>query len=163
MRKRIVAGPSAAQSPSEEAWLVLAPLVQVEVTSEAPGSPIEAALESGGQAGSERRVGWQAASEGTQTVRLCFDAPMPLRRIWLQFHEPATARTQEFVLRWSSDGGQSYRELIRQQWTFSPAGAVSETEDYRVELDAVTTLELTIVPEISGTPARACLAEWRLA
>ena len=36
------------------------------------------------------------------------------------FQEDEQERTQEFVLRWSPDGGQSYREIVRQQYNFSP-------------------------------------------
>jgi hypothetical protein len=156
MRKRIVPLRSVEHAP-DPAWLDLVPRVQVEVTSEEPGHPIEAALE--GQRGS----GWRAAEPGVQAIRLLFDTPTPLRHIWLRFHEPSAARTQEFLLRWSSDTGHSYRELVRQQWTFSPGNATAETEDYLVELEGVTTLELTIIPDISGSPAYASLTEWRLA
>jgi hypothetical protein len=72
-------------------------------------------------------------------------------------------RTQQFVLRWSSNGGRSYREIVRQQYNFSPPGTTREREDYAVDLDGVTTLELNIVPDISGGPARASLAQLRLA
>ena len=43
-------------------------------------------------------------------------------------------------------------------WTFSPDGATHETEDYQVDLWAVTALELTLTPDISGGDARASLA-----
>jgi hypothetical protein len=66
------------------------------------------------------------------------------------------------VLRWSKDGGRSYREILRQQYTFSPPGATREVEDYTVNLDGVTALELTIVPDISGGDARASLISLRL-
>jgi hypothetical protein len=79
------------------------------------------------------------------------------------FHEVEQERTQEFVLRWSSDGGQSYREIVRQQYNFSPPGATREVEDYEVNLDGVTVLEIKIVPEISSGTAHASLAALRLA
>jgi hypothetical protein len=66
-------------------------------------------------------------------------------------------------LRWSPDGGKSFREILRQQWNFSPEGATSETEDLHVDLPAVTVLELSIIPEISGGNALASLAQLRLA
>jgi hypothetical protein len=81
----------------------------------------------------------------------------------LLFQEDKQERTQQFVLRWSSDGGQSYREIVRQQYNFSPPGTTSECEDYTVDLDGVTALELSIVPDISRGPARASLAQLRLA
>ena len=67
------------------------------------------------------------------------------------------------VLRWSSDNGNSFREIVRQQWNFSPPDSVREVEDYAVELSAVTALELIIVPDKSGGAARASLASLRLA
>ena len=100
---------------------------------------------------------------GRQTIRLRFDQPQPLRRIRLVFREAETARTHEFVLRWSADGGQAYRDIVRQQWTFSPPETTHEVEDYRVDLAGATVLELELVPSISGGPARAALAELRLA
>jgi hypothetical protein len=137
-------------------WLALTSLAQVEVSSEAPDFPIEAALEPGHPAG------WRAASPGVQMIRLLFDAPTRVRRLWLRFHEDAIARTQEFVLRWSGNG-LWFREIIRQQWTFSPGGGMVQSEDYRVELEGVFGVELTIIPDISGGPAYASLAEWRIA
>jgi len=107
--------------------------------------------------------GWRAAGPGRQTIRILFAHPQRLRRIWLSFVETGTARTQEYVLRWSADGGQSFREIVRQQWNFSPQGATSETEDHRVDLAALTVLELSIIPDMSGGQAFASLAQLRLA
>ena len=157
MRKRVMNSSSTATVPEEAAWLPLDRLAQVELTSEDPAHPIEAALLPGGD------VGWRAAVPGRQTIRLRFDQPQPLRRIRLVFLEAETARTHEFVLRWSADGGQAYRDIVRQQWTFSPPETTREVEDYRVDLAGVTVLELELVPSISGGPARAALVELRLA
>ena len=85
-----------------------------------------------------------------------------LRRIALVFEEKETARTQEFVLRWSPDGGRSFREIVRQQWNFSPPETKRETEEYHVELSDVTVLELVIVPDISRGAARASLQSLRV-
>ena len=51
---------------------------------------------------------------------------------------------------------------MRQQWNFSPPNAIREVEEYRVELSAVTVLELVIVPDISRGAARASLKSLRL-
>ena len=157
MRKRLI-GPVPQNRPLlDQEWLELEPLVEVELTSEDAAHPIESALLPGAESG------WRAASPGKQTIRLMFDRPQRLGRIWLLFIEPETARTQEFALRWSPDGGQSFREIVRQQWNFSLPGTTREVEDYHVELSGVTVLELTIVPDQSGGAARASLAQWRLA
>src|SRR5437867_6335701 len=127
MRKRIINQEPQNVSSVDQSWLALQELAQVEVTSEDAAHPIEAVLiPSGGS-------GWQAAQAGEQTIRLLFDQLQRVRRIQLVFHEDQQARTQEFVLRWSPDG-QSYREIVRQQYNFSPAGMTREFEDYTVDL-----------------------------
>ena len=73
------------------------------------------------------------------------------------------ARRQEFVLSWSPGGEQPYRELVRQQYNFSPPSVTSEVEDYVVDLDNVAALELVIIPDISGGHACASLVQLRLA
>jgi hypothetical protein len=52
---------------------------------------------------------------------------------------------------------------VRQQYNFSPPETAREIEEYDVDLDAVTALELRIVPDISGGSALASLAQLRLA
>jgi hypothetical protein len=157
MRKRIIPSVQRGIPPPGGDWLDLERLAQVEITSEDAAHPIESALLP------DRGTGWRAAGPGEQTIRLLFEHPQRLRRIWLQFVEPVIERTQEFVLRWSPDGGQSFREIVRQQWNFSPQGATNETEDHRVDLSGVTVLELSIIPDISRGDARASLSQLRLA
>ena len=157
MRKRIIPPVEQQTVIPVEDWLDVEEFSDVEITSEDAAHPIESALLAG--AGS----GWRAGEPGEQTIRLFFAHPHRLRRIWLNFAEPDTERTQEYVLRWSPDGGQSFRAIVRQQWNFSPQGATSETEDHRVELSGVTVLELSITPNISDPSAVASLAQLRIA
>ena len=157
MRKRIINQDPQNVVPVDQGWLDLQSLAQVELTSEDAANPIEAALVPG--AG----LGWRAAQAGEQTIRLLFDELQRVRRIQLLFQEDQQARTQEFVLRWSPDGGQSYREILRQQYNFSPPGVTREFEDYAVDLAGVTALELRIVADISGGDARASVAQLRIA
>jgi hypothetical protein len=157
MRKRIIAPVQQETASSDQDWLNVEGLAEVEITSEDAAHPIESALLPG------RASGWRAAVPGKQTMRLLFTHPQRLQRIWLNFVDPVTERTQEYVLRWSPDGGQSFREIVRQQWNFSPRGATCETEDHHVELPAVTVLELSIIPDTSGGNAFASLAQLRLA
>ena len=157
MRKRVTSPAPKDLTVPDQDWLDVEQLAQVEVTSEDSAHPIEAALVPG------EEPGWRAAQPGAQTIRLIFDRPQRLSRVWLLFVGPDTARTQEFVLRWSPDGGRSVREILRQQWNFGPPETIREAEDYRVDLSGVTVLELTIIPDKSGGDARASLAQWRLA
>ena len=148
-------GPVSSSNPQEE-WLDLEAISVAEVTSEDPKFPIESALAAKG------RDGWRAAETGEQVIRLHFDRPTPLHRIRLEFSETEVERTQEFTLRWAPTG-EALREIIRQQWNFSPLGSTSEVEDYRVDLDNVSIIELTLKPDLRPDHALASLAAWRLA
>jgi hypothetical protein len=157
MRKQTINSGFEAVSRSGDVWLDLERLAQVEITSESAEHPIEAALMP------NRGPGWRAAQPGKQTIRLIFDHPVSIGRILLRFDEEKQGRTQEFVLRWLPQGEHSSREIVRQQYTFSPPATNQEIEDYSVKLNGVTTLELEIVPDISGGGAYAALAQMRLA
>ena len=156
MRKRLITAIPQDVPPLDEGWLDLDSAAMVEVTSEEKDYPVEFALVSG------KTQGWRAAASGTQTIRLIFDEPQRLTRISLIFEESETERTQEFVLRWSPDGGRSFREIVRQQWNFSPHNTTREIEEYNVQLSDVTVLELVIVPDISRGAARASVKSLRV-
>ena len=129
----------------------LSTTASVEVTSEDKDYPIESALIPG------ESKGWRAAEPGTHNIRIIFDRPQKLTRISLLFEEKETNRTQEFVLRWSAEREGALREIVRQQWNFSPPNTTTEIEEYRVDLSDVTILEMTITPDIAGGLARASL------
>jgi hypothetical protein len=156
MRKRLITPAPESTRTRVESWLDVERQAVVEVTSEEKNYPVESAFVSGDARG------WRAAAAGSQTIRLVFDEPQRLRCISLVFEENETARTQEFVLRWSPDGGNSVKEIVRQQWNFNPPDSVREVETYQVELSAVTVLELIINPNIGGGVARASLKNLRL-
>jgi hypothetical protein len=159
MRKRQIVPTVRSVGPSSQAWLDLDRDVLVEVTSEEKTYPIESALlqEENGNGG------WRAADPGPQIVRLTFDEPQRLKRISLIFEDAENVRTQEFVLRWSPGSGDSFREIIRQQWNFSPPDSIREIEDYSVDLFEVAVLELIIEPDKGNREARASLRKLRLA
>ena len=155
MRKRLTISES--PSVSDRVWLNLETAATLELTSEDERHPIEAALSS------RDRQGWRAAGPGPQTIRLVFDQPQRLRRINLVFNEAETSRTQEFVLRWRSEADQGFREIVRQQWNFSPPQTAREIEDYQIDLASVKVLELVIIPDIGGGNTYASLENLRVA
>jgi hypothetical protein len=155
MQKRLVRV-AEHEKDAEGSWLDLEDMAQVELTSEDGAHPVEGALLP------KNGPGWRAAEPGMQSIRLLFHQPQRLRRIRLRFDEPTIERTQEFTLRWSPDGGRSFRDIVRQQYTFSPEGSTTELEDLNVDLATVTALDLTINPDQGRGQAYASLAEWRL-
>src|SRR5436853_4761506 len=156
MRKRLVTPTLETVRSSGEAWLDIERAAIVEITSEDKDYPVESAFASG------EAQGWRAAEPGPQTIRLVFDQPQSLSSISLVFEENEIARTQEFVLRCSPDGGSAVKDIVRQQWNFSPPESIREVEEYRVELSGITKIELIINPDINGGIARASLKNFRL-
>jgi hypothetical protein len=157
IRKRLITPNPPNDPPLDEDWLDLDAIAVGEVTSEEKGYPVGSALVSADSRG------WRVADSGMRTIRLIFDEPQRLTRIALVFEETTTERTQEFVLRWSPNGGRSFRKIVRQQWNFSPPATIREAEDYQVELSGATILELVIVPDKSRGTACASLKSLRIA
>ena len=154
MIKRVHRTTVPATAPNTD-WLKLEDDVEVELTSEDPDWPIEGALLPA------LSRGWRAAEPGPQTIVLAWPTPIRLARIRLVFEEHSDRRTQEFVLRAST--GEGVREVVRQQFTFSPPGTTFEVEEYATNFEGVTRLELTIVPAVDGAEVTASLKEWRAA
>jgi hypothetical protein len=89
MPKVIIAPITYNKALPTEKWLNLEELATVHVTSEQPNFPIESAFNPEG-------IGWRAASPGTQTIRLVFDGPQQINRIWLLFEETETRGRRSF-------------------------------------------------------------------
>ena len=156
MRKRIVESDHTLLSGKDEGWLNLEQIATVEVTSEDASFSIESAF------CSKDGPGWRASGSGEQRIRIIFDEPVSLHRMELRFDEANCERTQEFTLRWSSASGGPATGIFRQQWNFSRAGSTTEIEQYLVDLDAVSVVELVIVPDLHQCEAVATLSSWRL-
>jgi hypothetical protein len=157
MRKRIINPTEASAPTTSEEWLDLEKIARVEVTSEDPQHRIESAFKYG------ESLGWRASQPGEQTIRLLFDGPQDLRRIWIRFSEPNIERTQQFTLRWADTQTGPFRKIVRQQWNFNPQSSTTEVEDYRVDLHHVLALELVIDPDLGRNQAVAAIADWRIA
>ena len=156
MRKSIVYRNVDHTVSSSDQWLDLEEIATAEISSEDPLCPFENALY-----GTERS-GWRASTPGPQTIRLTLDEPRSIRRIRLEFREDGPERVQEFAL-YATTTNQARKEVLRQQWTFSPHGSTEEIEDYHVELSAVTQLEVKIIPDTRGGFAHATLTKLQLA
>lgn len=145
---------------SGQEWFDLEAMATVELTSENPAFPIEAALVDNRGALHAGR-GWSAGECGPQTITIRFDAPQKVERVRVHFIEDESERGQEFVLRWVDAKGGKH-EIVRQQWVFSPGGSTDELEEYAVKLDGVTAVELEIDPDRGRRVVRATLAELRI-
>ena len=156
MRKRIIEPSQKSALGSNGNWLDLDRLAQVEVSSEDAAYPIEEALEFSGSRG------WRASEAGRQTIRIIFDEPQRINDINILFEEDQLERTQEFTLQYTTGDHQPYREIVRQQYNFSPGSATQELENYTVNLEGVKAVELNIVPDINGGSACATVSRIRI-
>ena len=153
LRKQILT-PRLLTPDRRAAEIDIASIATVLVTSEDPRHPIEYAFDDQRGRGGSR---WIAEQSGEQTVILAFDSPQTIRRVLVEIEEPETSRTQELDLSVSDDGGRTYRELVRQEYNFSPPGTTLEHEEWPVSADGVSHMRLRIKPDKGNRPCRATL------
>jgi hypothetical protein len=80
-----------------------------------------------------------------------FDHSQPISRLVYEVEECWQERTQEVRVEVSTDRGRTYRQVLVQEYTFSPQGSTFQREDLRLDLPEVTHLSLTIVPNKGGS------------
>ena len=158
LRKQVIDVPAPAPSPIP-GRIDVAAVATVLVTSESPDHPIDHAFDDHAGPGASR---WVAGMPGEQAVILAFDAPQVIRRVVLEVEETEIARTQDLQLAASTDGGQTYREILRQEYNFGPPGTTFEREDWAVAAGGVTHLRLVIRPDKGGKPCRATITSLAL-
>jgi hypothetical protein len=137
------------ETDDDSGSLDVASVAAIEYSSEDPAHPVERMLdEHAGPSGSY----WAAGqADTTERLVLVFDRPQSVTRLVYAVEEAEHERTQEMHIEASTDGGWAYRRLFVQEYTFSPRGATFEREDFRLELEDVTHLRLTVVPNKRGS------------
>jgi hypothetical protein len=153
LRKHIVKAPPSHPVP-QAGEIDIAATATVQVTSENPAHPIDNVFDHRRGPGGSR---WVAEEQGEQTLLLVFDTPQSIHQIILEVEELEVSRTQELGLSVSHDGGQTYRELRRQEYHFSPPGTTFEREDWAVLAEGVSHLQLWMKPDKGGKPCWATL------
>ena len=159
LRKQIISKRSG-ESATLEGEIPVAAVATVQVTSEQAEHPIDNAFDGSRGPGGSR---WVAGAPGEQAVILVFDRPQSIRKIGLEVEELTVSRTQELAVSVSSDGGRTYRELVRQEFNFSPPGTSFERELWSVSAGAVTHLRLEIKPDKGGRVGLATLTSLAVA
>ena len=106
---------------------------------------------------------WSADCAGAQTIDIRFHNRTPVRRLRVVSCEVEESRTQEMTIWVSLRGGERHCEVLRQQFNFSPNGATEEVEEYALQLENVSSIQVRIVPSIDGRPAVARVNDLRVA
>lgn len=148
LRKRPLEA-EAATSARAAGEIDIAGCATIAYSSEDPAHPVEHMLDGRNGPGATRWV--SARPDTVEHIVIEFDRPQPVSRLLYEVEETLRERTQEVRLDVSEDGGQSYRQILVQEYNFSPRGATYQREEQRLDLDRVTHLRLAIVPNKNGS------------
>ena len=121
----------------------------IAYSSEDPAHPVEHMLD--GQSGPGATRWMSARPDTTEHIVIEFDRPQTISRLVYEVEETRRERTQEVRVEASEDGGRSYRQILVQEYNFSPGGATYQREEQRFNLLQVTHLRFAIVPNKSGS------------
>jgi hypothetical protein len=121
----------------------------IAYSSEDPVHPVEHMLD--GRCGPGATRWTSARPDTTEHIVIEFDRPQTISRLVYEVEETMRERTQEVRVEVSEDGGRSYRQILVQEYTFSPGGATYQREEQRSNLLQVSHLRLTIVPNKNGS------------
>jgi hypothetical protein len=148
LRKR----PLEADAPTSDGTadeIDIAGCATIAYSSEHPAHPVEHLLDGRSGPGATR---WISARPDTiEHIVVEFDRPQAISRLVYEVEEAIRERTQEVRVEVSEDGGRAYRQILVQEYTFSPGGATYQREEQRFNLPQVSHLRLTIVPNKSGS------------
>ena len=148
IRKRLMSEQSL-RPPERLGEIDIANHATLAYSSEDPAHPVEHLIDGHYGRGSTH---WASArTDTTERIVLEFDHPQQISCLVYEVEECRQERTQEVLVEVSSDHGRTYRQLLVQEYTFSPQGAIFQHEELRLELPAITHLMLTIVPNKSGS------------
>lgn len=158
MRKRQIdeLGPAAAPAEGE---IDCTHAASISYTSEEKGHPIDCLFDGHCGPGAPRWLSGRADS--VERLVLAFDEPTSISRLMYEVEETECPRTQEIRLEVSHDHEHTYRQVLVQEYAFSPRGATFQKEDVRMEAQRVTHLRIVVVPNKSGS-GRASLTSLRL-
>jgi len=82
--------------------------------------------------------------------------------VTLEAGQPSASRTQGITRALSGDGGQTYREVLRQEFNFSAPATTFEREVWNVPAANLTGLRVTVKPDKGGGSSRASLTSLSL-
>jgi hypothetical protein len=148
VRKRLMSEQSP-MSPERPGEIDIAREAAIAYSSEDPDHPLEHLIDRHFGRGGTRWAG--ARQDATERIVLEFDHPQRISRLVYEVEERLQERTQEVRVEVSTDHGRSYRQVLVQEYTFSPQGATFQHEDLRLDLAAITHLSLTVVPNKGGS------------
>ena len=148
LRKRLLeAEPTTSAGTDDEIDIV--GCATIAYSSEDPAHPIEHAFDGRHGPGVTRWI--SARPDTVERIIVEFDEPQPISRLVYEVEEAVRERTQEVCVEVSENGGRTYRQILIQEYNFSPRGATYQREELRFNLLQARRLRLTIVPNKNGS------------
>lgn len=148
MRKRLMSEQisSCAGKPGE---IDVASLATFRYSSEDPVHPLDHLIDGRCGRGGTR---WASArADTTECIELEFDPPQEISRVIYEVEEYRVERTQQVRVEISVDHGRIYRQVLAQDYNFSPKGATFQHEELHLDVRPITHMRLTIVPNKGGS------------
>jgi F5/8 type C domain len=148
LRKRLMSQERITSADSRPGEIDIADGAIIAYSSEEAAHPVEHLIDGVGGPGGTY---WASSRPNTtERIVLEFDHPERISCLVYEVEECSQERTQEVRVEVSTDRGRSYHQVLAQDYTFSPHGATFQHEELRLELQSITHLRLTIVPNKSG-------------
>ena len=101
----------------------------IAYSSEHLAHPAEHMLDGRSGPGAKRWI--SARPDTVEHIVVEFDQPQTISRLVYEVEEAMRERTQEVRVEVSEDGGGAYRQILVQEYTFSPRGATYQREELR--------------------------------
>jgi hypothetical protein len=155
VRKRPLAADTAAAGRAADE-IDIAGCATIAYSSEDPAHPVENLLDGLSGPGGTRWI--SARPDTVEHIVVEFDQPRTISQLVYEVEETMRERTQEVRVEASDDGGRMYRQILVQEYNFSPRGATFQREEQRFDLRNVTHLRLTVVPNKDGSGAASLTA-----
>src|ERR1700726_3663312 len=148
LRKRPLEA-EAATSARAAGEIDIAGCATIAYSSENPAHSVEHLLDRRSGPGATRWV--SARPDTVEHIVVEFDRPQAISRLVYEVEETMRERAQEVRVEVWEDGGRSYRQILVQEYNFSPGGATYQREEQRFNLRQVSHLRLSIVPNKNGS------------
>ena len=148
LRKRLLEA-EATTSAGTDHEINIVGCAAIAFSSESPAHPTEHLFDGHSGPGATRWI--SARPDTVERVIVEFDEPQSISRLVYEVEETARERTQEVHVEVSENEGRTYRQILVQEYNFSPRGATYQREELCFNLLQVSRLRLTIVPNKNGS------------
>jgi hypothetical protein len=126
LRKRLL-GAEAATSAGTDNEINIVGCAAIAFSSESPAHPTEHQFDGHSGPGATRWI--SARPDTVERIIVEFDEPQSISRLVYEVEETAREQTREVRVEVSENGGRTYRQILVQEYNFSPRGATTSVKN----------------------------------